>query len=68
MNRRAEILYSQRTDYPGSKTVDQFRFKLIGDNGEPIAWGEQYTQKHNVTEVLEEYFPTFEVKDLTATK
>jgi hypothetical protein len=40
-------------------------FTHVGNNGEPIASGEMYTQKHNVTEVLRKYYPTFEVKDMT---
>lgn len=40
-------------------------FRHIGDNGEIIAKGEEYTQKHNVKEVLAEYYPAFPVKDLT---
>lgn len=42
-----------------------YYFTLVGNNGEPIAQSEQYTQKHNATEVLRKYFPTFEVQDLT---
>lgn len=42
-----------------------YYFTLVGDNGEPVAQSEQYTQKHNVTEVLRKYFPSFDVKDLT---
>ena len=40
-------------------------FTLVGANGEPIAKGEEYTQKHNATEVLRKYFPYADVKDLT---
>ena len=44
---------------------EYYYFTLVGDNGEPIAQSEQYTQKHNVTEVLRKYFPAYDVKDLT---
>lgn len=40
-------------------------FRLVANNGEPIAQSEQYTQKHNVTEVLEKFFPNFMPIDLT---
>jgi hypothetical protein len=40
-------------------------FVHIGANGEIIAKSEEYTQKHNVTEVLRKYYPTFEIQDKT---
>lgn len=45
----------------------EFRFKLVGKNGEVIATSgsETYTQKHNVTEVLGDYFSNFTVVDKT---
>ena len=45
----------------------EFRFKLVGKNGEVIATSgsETYTQKHNVTEVLADYFSNFTVEDKT---
>ena len=48
----------------------QFRFVLKASNGEVIATSatEFYTQKHNVREVLEKYFPNFEIIDLTLVK
>lgn len=45
------------------KRKNQYRFILKGRNGEIIAVSETYTQKHNVTEVLNEYFPNFEIED-----
>lgn len=50
---------------PSGKLKGQFRFVLKAANGETIATSETYTQKHNVTEVLVEYFPNFEVVDKT---
>jgi hypothetical protein len=43
----------------------RYYFRLVGDNGEQIASSEAYTQKHNVTEVLDKYFSSWEVKDVT---
>lgn len=43
----------------------RFYFRLVGTNGETIAQSEAYTQKHNVTEILQKYFPEWEVKDAT---
>lgn len=40
-------------------------FRLVAHNGEPIAQSEQYTQKHNATDVLLRYFPDFELDDQT---
>lgn len=51
--------------WPGQTPDEYFYFTLIGVNGEPVAQSEQYTQKHNVMSVLYDYFPTFEVVDLT---
>lgn len=45
------------------KKKGQFRFNLVADNGEIIATSETYTQKHNVTDVLEKYFSTFKILD-----
>ncbi len=47
------------------KNAGQFRFVLKGDNGENLSPKENYTQKHNVTEVLKKYFPGFEIVDET---
>jgi hypothetical protein len=46
----------------------QFKFKLVGDNGEDLSQNESYTQKHNVTEVLVKYFPNFAIEDQTVNK
>lgn len=45
------------------KRKGQFRFNVKGSNGEVIATSETYTQKHNVTEVLQKYFPLFTIVD-----
>lgn len=42
-----------------------YYFVIVGDNHEPIALSETYTQKHNVTDVLKRYFPDVEVNDYT---
>jgi uncharacterized protein YegP (UPF0339 family) len=47
------------------KRVGQFKFKLVGDNGEDLSQNESYTQKHNVMEVLTKYFPNFVIVDET---
>lgn len=47
------------------KQKGQFRFMLKSANGEVIAVSETYTQKHNVLDVLANYFPNFEVIDKT---
>jgi len=44
---------------------EHFWFVLVGDNGEPIAKSEEYTQKHNATEVIAKYFPDEAVFDRT---
>lgn len=49
------------------KRKGEFRFKLVGKNGEVVATSgtETYTQKHNVIEVLEVYFFNFPIVDKT---
>jgi hypothetical protein len=47
------------------KNKGQFRFILKGDNGENLSQNETYTQKHNVWEVLNKYFPEFNVEDIS---
>jgi hypothetical protein len=62
----AEAIMQIRTEkklWPGHKPKDYFFFTLTGDNDEPVAQGEQYTQKHNMVEVLDKYFPNFTVVD-----
>jgi hypothetical protein len=46
----------------------RYYYRLVGNNNEPLAISEAFTQKHNATEVLEKYFPTWPVKDLTGEK
>lgn len=43
----------------------QFRFNLIGLNGEKIATSETYTTKAKAKKTLCTYFPSFEVVDKT---
>lgn len=50
------------------KKAGQFRFTLKGKNGENLSPQETYTQKHNVIEVITEYFPEFEIIDTTKKK
>ena len=45
------------------KKKGEFRFTLIAENGEVIATSETYTQKHNVTDLIQAHFPEFEVVD-----
>jgi predicted esterase len=47
----------------GKNAEDQFYTVMYGDNGERLT--EQYTQKHNAKEILEKYFPQFEIIDET---
>jgi uncharacterized protein YegP (UPF0339 family) len=47
------------------KRKGEFRFVLIGDNGENLSQQESYTQKHNVIEVIEKYFSNFPIVDAT---
>lgn len=49
------------------KNVGQFRFKLYGINGEPVANShpETYTQKHSCIETLQNNFPDFVIIDTT---
>jgi uncharacterized protein YegP (UPF0339 family) len=42
----------------------RFYFRIVGDNGETIAQSEGYTQRHNVIEVLNKYFPKARVVDV----
>lgn len=50
----------------GNRAGD-YRFVLIGDNGESVAHSgtETYTQKHNAISCIKEYFPSFEIVDKT---
>lgn len=43
----------------------QFRFNLIGENGEPIATSETYTNKAKAKKTIFVYFPDAEVEDWT---
>lgn len=43
----------------------EYRFRLVGTNGETIAVSEGYTAKHNAVDVCREYFPAFEIVDRT---
>lgn len=47
------------------KKKGEFRFNLIGDNGEVISVSETYTQKHNIIELRDRYFREFEIEDLS---
>ena len=46
----------------------EYRFRLLGANGEVIAQSEGYTAKHNAREVIAAYFPEFVVVDETGEK
>jgi len=63
---RAEIFKTKRQLLVRAiRFKTRYYFRLIGDNGEQIASSEAYTQKHNVTSLLDKYFMEVEVKDLT---
>lgn len=40
---------------------NQFRFNLIGTNGEKIATSETYTRKAKAIQTLKKYFPGFKI-------
>lgn len=46
----------------------EFRFNLVGANGEPIATGETYTKKAMAKKTLNKYFPEFHIIDKTKKK
>ncbi len=50
------------TKIKSGKFKGQFKIKLVADNGRPLG-REIYTQKHNAVEVIEEYFPSFDIMD-----
>lgn len=50
------------------KRKGEFRFTLHSSNGEIIATGESYTQKHNCITILKEDFPNFKIVDTTILK
>lgn len=43
----------------------QYRFNLIGDNGEKIATSETYTRRVKAIQTLNKYFPKFSIEGLT---
>lgn len=45
------------------KFKGQFRFKIVGGNGEIVATSEQYTQKHNIISLFKEHFGNIEIVD-----
>jgi hypothetical protein len=54
--------------WPGHVPDLYYFFRLVADNNEPIAKSEEYTEKHNVDEVLDRYFSNFEKVDKTYRK
>ena len=42
-----------------------YYYTLVGANGQVLCTSENFTQKHNVEEVLRKYFYNFEPQDLT---
>lgn len=42
---------------------EYYYFALYAPNHEIIAQSEQYTDKHNVIDLLEKYFPTFPIRN-----
>lgn len=63
-------IYKTRTQLLVRKPTFKTRyfFRIKGNNGEIIAQSEGYTQKHNVTEVISQYFPSADVTDLSVEK
>jgi hypothetical protein len=51
--------------WPGDEGEPYYFFSLIAYNHEPICQSEQYTQKHNATEIINKYFHEFELSDET---
>lgn len=47
---------------------NQFRFNLVGNNGEKIATSETYTSKAMAKKTLKKYFPGFSLVDKTVIK
>lgn len=47
---------------------NQFRFNLVGNNGEKIATSETYTSKAMAKKTLKKYFPKFKLDDQTIIK
>lgn len=43
----------------------EYRFNLIGSNGEKIATSETYTRKAKAVKTLNNYFPSFLIEDKT---
>lgn len=61
MKRKARIRQAVRGSRSG-----QWTFRLISDNGEPIAHSNQwYENKVDMLEVLNRYFPDFKIIDET---
>lgn len=67
MGRPKFVVFRKRTQLflrvPTFKT--EYRFRLVGLNGEIIAQSEGYTQKHSVKEVHVAYFQDFDYVDET---
>lgn len=62
----AEVFKTRKQLFLRVPTFKQeYRFRLLGNNGEVIAQSEGYTSKQSATKTLRQYFPGFEVKDLT---
>ena len=54
--RRIEIYIDQEGEY---------RFRLVADNGEIIAYGQGYGKKDDLMDTVRKYFPEWVVKDAT---
>lgn len=67
--KRAIIKQTRQTKIlQGMFRTRMFWFVLVGENGEILVHSENYSQKHNVMEVLNKYFPDFKIEDTTPTE
>jgi uncharacterized protein YegP (UPF0339 family) len=46
-------------------TAGLYRFRILARNGEIIAEGESYGEKHHATDVIQAHFPYASIVDLT---
>lgn len=46
-------------------TAGEFRFRVLARNGEVIAEGESYGEKHHAVDVIKAHFPYASIVDLT---
>lgn len=59
-----QILRGRPRIVPGRRP-QRFRVRIIGANGEPIFWGEAYTNRGDAIEIARVAFPGCRIDDLT---